>query len=119
KNFKKNLYLEIHLKLFNKKFQNFHQSLHYASKKNSVISNNLANVDTPNYKAQKVTFKSMLEGELQVHVTEDKHIRSNGIHTPYKVMNQNNTSYNHRGNNVDVDKEMAELAKKKIEPMWK
>jgi len=102
------------LKLFNQTFQNLEQSLHYASKKNSVISNNLANVDTPNYKAQKVTFKSMLEGELQLHVTEDKHIRSNGIDTPYKVMNQNHTSYNHSGNNVDVDKEMAELAKNQI-----
>ncbi|MEJ8776930.1 flagellar basal body rod protein FlgB [Pseudogracilibacillus sp. ICA-222130] len=102
------------MKLFNQSFQNLEQSLHYATTKNSVISNNLANVDTPNYKAQEVTFKSMLEGELSLHVTKNKHIRSNGIATPYKVMNQNRTSYTHSGNNVDVDKEMTELAKNQI-----
>lgn len=41
------------MKLFNNTFNHLAQGLDYASTKNKVIANNIANVDTPNYKAKK------------------------------------------------------------------
>ena len=36
------------------------RALDYSSAKQKAISNNIANADTPNYKAQKASFSSML-----------------------------------------------------------
>lgn len=95
-------------------------SLDYASAKNRAISNNIANVDTPNYKAKEVDFKNVLNdaisGSFDAKRTNPKHLpfsdESSG--QAYQVTSSKNTMYNHNGNNVDIDKEMAELAKNQI-----
>ncbi|WP_164215454.1 flagellar basal body rod protein FlgB [Virgibacillus sp. YIM 98842] len=94
-------------------------SLAFASAKNQTIANNIANVDTPNYKAKNVVFKDVLHNEItqdqEAKRTHEKHLPfSNTSGSSYNVVEQRNTSYNHNGNNVDIDKEMAELAKNQI-----
>lgn len=95
-------------------------SLDYASMKNKTIADNIANVDTPNYKAKNVSFKNVLHTELQrgfeTKRTDDRHIdfsAQTGDQT-YKTTTNRTTMYNHNGNNVDIDKEMAELAENQI-----
>lgn len=107
------------MKLFNQTFQTLEHSLDYAAAKNEVISNNIANVDTPNFKASDVVFKSVLNNAVHQHALNLK--RTHPRHIPHDKMNQsfqtivkNNTTYNHNGNNVDIDKEMSELAKNQI-----
>lgn len=105
--------------LFGKTFQTLESSMNYASLKNQTISNNIANVDTPNYKAKNVVFKDVLGDQMnkpfQAKRTHSKHIPfSSGYNTPFNVVSRSNTSYNHNGNNVDIDKEMADLAKNQI-----
>ncbi|MDY0396357.1 flagellar basal body rod protein FlgB [Virgibacillus halophilus] len=94
------------------------QSLDAAAAKNNVISANIANVDTPNYKAKDVTFKNMLQNasidEFQAKRTNSKHLSFDDEMNTYKIVEKNNTSYNHNGNNVDIDREMAELGKNQI-----
>lgn len=94
------------------------KSVGYASTKNNVISNNISNVDTPNYKAKNVTFKRSLEnelGNLQARKTNSRHLEFGGNDgKPYRIKEDRSTTYNHNGNNVDIDKEMAELAKNQI-----
>lgn len=50
--------------------------------------------------------------------THPKHIdfsnRSFGSNSPFHIVERRNTTYNHNGNNVDIDKEMTELAKNQI-----
>lgn len=105
------------MKLFDQTVHSLENSLHYSTKKNKVISNNIANVDTPNYKAKNVDFKGVLQEEsskLQLKQTEQKHIPSTQNKHTNEVVTNANTMYNHNGNNVDVDKEMAELAENQI-----
>lgn len=94
------------------------QSLDAAAAKNNIISENIANVDTPNYKTKDVAFKSVLQNALndEFHAkrTNPKHLSFDGEMDTYKIVEKNNTSYNHNGNNVDMDKEMAELGKNQI-----
>lgn len=50
--------------LFSGTISQLENSIQYASAKNNAISNNISNADTPNYKAEKVSFRSALENEL-------------------------------------------------------
>lgn len=107
------------LKLFSNTIHSLENALNYSSLKQKVISNNIANVDTPNYKAQDVSFKEQLNKELGSQMaanrTDMRHFEfSNSSNSSFNVFTQSNTSYNHNGNNVDIDKEMAELAKNQI-----
>lgn len=84
-----------------------------------AISNNIANVDTPNYKAKNVTFKETLnealnDQQLKAYRTNEKHVEFSSEEKGPVVWEMRNTAYNHNGNNVDIDLEMSELAKNQI-----
>lgn len=104
--------------LFSGTIGNLENSIQYASAKNNVISNNISNADTPNYKADKVSFKSALENEmsgLQARTTNERHLNfGEEENRPYRIVKDASTTYNHNGNNVDIDREMSELAKNQI-----
>ncbi|KKE78366.1 flagellar basal body rod protein FlgB [Oceanobacillus caeni] len=105
--------------LFGSTIRTLENSLDYASTKNRVISNNIANVDTPNYKAKDVVFKNILDDAIQSNLeakkTNDKHLSFHSeSNSTYRVITKNNTIYNHNGNNVDIDKQMSDLAKNQI-----
>lgn len=106
------------MNLFSGTINNLENSIQYASAKNDVISNNISNVDTPNYKAEKVSFKSTLENEmtgLETKTTNERHFNfGEEGNNPYRIVKDSSTTYNHNGNNVDIDKEMSELAKNQI-----
>jgi flagellar basal-body rod protein FlgB len=105
--------------LFSGTINTLQQSLNYASVKNQTIASNISNVDTPNYKAKDVVFKDLLQQEIASSITAK---RTHPRHLPfgqdqrlsYEIAQRNNTTYNHNGNNVDIDKEMAELAQNQI-----
>ncbi|MGG3466022.1 flagellar basal body rod protein FlgB [Neobacillus pocheonensis] len=86
--------------------------------RHNTISNNLANVSTPNYKPQKVVFEEMLKGELTNSNfigkrTSSKHIPIGGSLTQAYVTEQPVMMQN-SGNGVDVDQEMTDLTKNSI-----
>ncbi|WP_280768988.1 flagellar basal body rod protein FlgB [Salipaludibacillus daqingensis] len=92
-----------------------------ASTRQNTISQNIANVDTPNYKAQKTVFSHELnrakEGQrLNANRLDERHIEFGGRPADDAgfVTRRTNTMYNHNGNNVDIDHEMSELAKNQI-----
>ncbi|WP_010093435.1 flagellar basal body rod protein FlgB [Ornithinibacillus scapharcae] len=105
--------------LFSGTINTLQKSLNYASVKNQTIASNIANVDTPNYKAKDVVFKDVLQqelsGSLTAKRTHPRHIPfENDQNVSFKTIQRNNTVFNHNGNNVDIDKEMAELAQNQI-----
>lgn len=95
------------------------RALDYSSLKQKVISQNIANVDTPNYKAKDVSFKSVLQNELDhtfnTYRTDNRHIDfSDSSSSSTGIITQRNVQYNHNGNSVDMDKEMSNLATNQI-----
>jgi len=104
--------------LFGDTFTVLENALDFSTVKNRAISSNIANIDTPNYKTKDVSFKNMLDNEsrtFEANRTNSKHIPFNQTQqAPYQFVTNNNTAYSHNGNNVDVDKEMADLAKNQI-----
>ncbi|MBM7692271.1 flagellar basal-body rod protein FlgB [Peribacillus deserti] len=106
------------MKLFSNSFTNLERALDYSSLKQKVISQNISNVDTPNYKSKDVSFKEMLAHEsgtgLKAYRTNQRHFDFNGSPSANGVYTRNNMQYNHNGNSVDMDKEMSDLATNQI-----
>lgn len=101
------------------------KALQAYSKRNNVISSNIANIGTPGYHAQRVAFEEELssaEGTALTGVqTSEKHLP---IGTPSIAESSSQIIEVEESlggdplasgvNNVDIDKEMAEMAKNQI-----
>ena len=90
----------------------------YCSTKNKVISKNIANIGTENYKRQDVDFKSILSDNMigQMKATNPKHLKLPGFNQPQFEISKDKSLDNVSGvNNVDIDKEMSELAANSIQ----
>lgn len=99
------------------------QSMDVSMMRHEAISNNIANVNTPNYKKQEVAFEDELAKALDSQsfkgrTTNVKHIpigaSSAGRITP-KLITVKDQSMRNDGNNVDMDEEMANLSKNTIQ----
>lgn len=90
-----------------------------SSLRQKVISDNLANAETPNYKSKQVAFEDVLKQHLSNQTqfegkrTDSRHLnigQGDELPTPVTLVNSNAIMLNN-GNNVDVDKEMAQMGK--------
>lgn len=90
-------------------------------KRETVLANNIANVDTPNYKRKDVDFESVLERELgrSKYTTLDSKVAD--IHLDHLAADTytdySGYSYRLDGNNVDIDNEEVELASEQLRYM--
>lgn len=100
------------------------RALQAANMRQEVISNNIANVNTPNFKRSDVVFETLLAKELgledkgkklEMVRTRDKHLPKAETGKAHAVIQlDNTTTMRVDGNNVDIDAEMASLAKNQI-----
>jgi len=87
--------------------------------RNEAIAQNLANVDTPGYKRKTVSFEEHLDKALGSGIegkrTHERHIpigKTNVDTVPIYIKTDNSSlSIRQDGNNVDIDNEMAQMAK--------
>ena len=82
--------------------------LDWAAKRQQTISANLANIDTPGYKARDITFAEHIQS-LALETTSPVHLdpfSQNGMRV-YEVGAKDRGN----GNTVDLDSEMTELSK--------
>ena len=106
------------LNLFGTIISQLEQGLDYSATKGKVISQNIANIDTPNYKAKDVSFKDVFAtakvNSLEAYRTDQRHIAFKSHTTHPGVFNYSNLRYRQDGNGVDMDKEQANLASNQI-----
>ena len=97
--------------------------------RHKALTNNIANVSTPDYKREDVNFIDVLKNNMGnmknnnssnsggLQKTNPNHISPNN-NTDYRVRFKanrfSNTTYRNDGNNVDIDSEMAKLAKNNL-----
>jgi flagellar basal-body rod protein FlgB len=106
------------MKLFSGTISTLEQALNYASTKQKIISQNIANADTPNYKAKDVSFKNVLQDEMNTspmaNRTDRRHFDFKPTSSSNMIFRNKNVQFNENGNSVDMDKEMSELATNQI-----
>lgn len=104
-------------------FDIMERGLSAANLRHEVIADNLANVNTPNFKRSEVVFEELLKkelfgedsGKLPLVRTHDRHLpipthdRANAY-----VRRDDTTTMRVDNNNVDIDIEMASLAKNQL-----
>lgn len=104
-------------------FQRLQGGIQAANIRQSELANNVANVDTPNFKRSDVSFESFLQKQenaikpsLQAKVTHSRHFKfGNDAVVPAAVVNKDETSsMNNNNNNVDIDREMALSAENQL-----
>lgn len=89
-----------------------------ANTRNEILVNNIANVDTPDYKRKDVSFENYLEQALLGGEILDERIADVNKHLSdfNGVIYTDNSALAYRldGNNVDIDTENAYLAENQI-----
>ncbi len=111
--------------MLNRDFQSIelqNRALDAAWLRQGVLSNNIANVDTPGFKRQDVDFDSMLKGfldnrRLSMVKTNTRHFAGDYsalVSLQPRVTTDNTGSFRLDGNNVNIDVEMARLAQNNV-----
>jgi flagellar basal-body rod protein FlgB len=88
----------------------------YCSLRNKVISKNIANIGTQNYKREDVVFKDLLNDNMSLLKTTDpKHFGQVNFESENTIKVDNSKDMASGVNNVNIDEEMAELAKNTLQ----
>ncbi|WP_425806991.1 flagellar basal body rod protein FlgB [Desulfitobacterium sp. Sab5] len=93
------------------------KGLDASSLRQKVLSDNVANVDTPNFKRSDVDFQTVLGsvigeegGDLPLKVTMPQHISGTQNISQKAVITDQSSTFRNDGNNVDIEREMANVA---------
>lgn len=89
------------------------KSLDASTLRSKVIANNIANVNTKDYKRYYVSFEDSLNqnlDELELKTNDDRHIQTAEEPGQVKIEQDTNSSMREDGNNVDIENEMVNQA---------
>jgi flagellar basal-body rod protein FlgB len=82
--------------------------LHQTAVRHRVLASNIANVDTPNYRAKDVTFDRVLGNEMQITTTNPKHLQTAASSGGSSVTSEDSQLWADK-NNVEMDQEVAKM----------
>jgi len=97
-----------------------YDQLNFRAEKQKVISSNIANINTPNYKTKELVFEDELTAQsnsLKMKQTNLKHISTidnNLSNVNPKLLEVKGLQEQNDGNNVNLDNQVSEMSKNKI-----
>ncbi len=98
------------------------QKIRYLAERQSVISQNIANANTPDYKAQDLKAPSFSElvapsgkGGVKLAVTSPKHIQLQTHNSLFKVVEDESAETSPDGNSVVLEEQMMHMAKTSLD----
>lgn len=98
-------------------------SLNFRQMRQEIISSNIANADTPGYKAKRVDFEAALaraldvDGNMKMNASDEEHynVGSGGFsNLEPEIYEDSNGVVSEDGNTVDREQEFARMAENKI-----
>nr|WP_276316169.1 flagellar basal body rod protein FlgB [Paenibacillus lignilyticus] len=104
-------------------FSRLQGAMNAAEMRQRIISNNIANVDTPKFKRSEVVFEQLLEQSMGGNNFQINGKRTNARHIPIgassavpgaRIITDESSVMNNDINNVDIDREMSLLAKNQL-----
>lgn len=107
---------------FDSAFGIHEQALMLREKRTEILAENLANVDTPNFKARDIDFKSVLkqaaadkaQGGLELSTTSPSHIQSGGDASGAPLLYRVPTQPSADGNTVENQIEQSQFAENAV-----
>lgn len=98
-------------------------ALNFREMRQELISSNIANANTPGYKAKKLDFEEALaraldvDGQMKMNASDDRHfnVGNGGFNNlEPEIYDDPNGVVSENGNTVDVEAEMARMAENKL-----
>ncbi len=96
-------------------------NLNFRGERQKVISSNIANINTPNYKTKELVFEDELnnsnKASLKMHKTNVNHLSMSNEKNTYPKTNLveiKGLEEQNDGNNVNLDVQMGEMSKNKM-----
>lgn len=82
------------------------------ARRQTVVAANIANINTPGYKAKEIEFSSILGQALKggLERTDPRHLAANGAPAAGRIVEQEGLASRLDQNNVSLDRESAKLA---------
>ena len=104
-------------------FSFMEQALSLRANRQQVLAGNIANADTPHYKARDFDFSAALKdavagrsgGSLALASTSGRHLQGGADSGPARLMYRKETQSSVDGNTVDMDVERAQFAENAIQ----
>ncbi len=99
------------------------EQLSFRGDRQKVISSNIANINTPNYKTKELVFQDELKKvddskNLALKTTNSMHISATSINQSTndksRLIEVKGLEEQNDGNNVNLDKQMSEMSKNKV-----
>jgi flagellar basal-body rod protein FlgB len=113
--------LKLVVEVFEKKIEFLRRALDYRQMRHNIIVANIANVDTPQYRAKDLYFLHVLEDMvapkkryLELTKTNPKHMGRIEPKPPEPSVYYTLSSFGNDKNGVDIDLEMAKLSSNQI-----
>jgi flagellar basal-body rod protein FlgB len=88
--------------------------LTWTSKRQQALGSNVANLDTPGYRAQDYSFEQELASSIVMSSTSPRHITPIKESSSARVF-EVDTREKPNGNNVDIDRELTEITKNGVQ----
>ncbi len=89
-------------------FRMLEQLIQFSSMRHGVLASNIANVDTPNYKAKDMNFKQTFDAEMKLMTTKPEHIKTVSTGMSNEIKTETSTIWAD-GNNVELGMEVAKI----------
>ena len=98
-------------------------ALNFREMRQELISSNVANANTPGFKAKKLDFEEALaraldvDGQMKMNATDGRHYNVGGggfNNLEPEIYDDPNGVVSENGNTVDVEAEMAQMAENKL-----
>lgn len=100
--------------IFGKMWTDIKGLMDYQVNRQAVISSNLANQDTPGYKAKDISFDEHLKSRLALQRTNPNHRQTKAGSINYQTYTDPYERIGNDGNTVDLDREMMKISQNNI-----
>ena len=101
--------------IFGHEISELSKVMNYRLFRQGVISSNVANIDTPGYRAREATFEEELDSRLRMETTAGAHIPSAGESgMGFRIAEDPYSRIGNDSNTVDLDREMMKLNQNQI-----
>ncbi len=94
-------------------FRILERFLHAANVRHGVIASNIANVDTPGYRAKDIKFEQILDSEIKIKKTSPKHMDNGSFNRSGDISIETTQQWADK-NNVEMDMEVAKMTENAI-----
>lgn len=110
--------------IFDQHLQLLHKTMDFRARRNTVLSSNIANVETPGYKAKDLVFENALGEAMRAHlpgpldVTDTRHLDGRQVlplsEVKPDVIRTSNPVAGIDENSVDLEREMVKLGENQV-----